>query len=176
MTYEASIKIEFHSKWEPSLYSDFDDEMLPEENITMEIPAEDLNTTQLFRFFGNFMRSIGHNELGIMKGACALAFNDFQSDENMNKICEVFDLVMKEDVEKLVDEGIKDALTARKEWENIHENRLLGIDSPADNCDNWEELYWALRRITTRKIKELNAAIEGLQAQVDANDGVEYDV
>lgn len=176
MTYEASIKIKFHSKWEPSLHSDFDDEMLPEENITMEIPAEDLNTTQLFRFFGNFMRSIGHNELGIMKGACALAFNDFQSDDNMNKICEVFDLVMKEDVEKLVDEGIKDALTARKEWENIHENRILGIGVPIEPCDNWEELYWALRRVTARKIKELNQVIEGLQSQVNANDGVEYDV
>ena len=96
MTYTAKVTLKFDSTWDfkGGIY---DDEMLPEEHITMEVPAEDLNTTQLFKFFSNFMRAIGHNEIGIMKGACYTAFNDMQDEENMRKIAEEFDLKLSED-------------------------------------------------------------------------------
>ena len=96
MTYTAKVTLKFDSTWDfkGGIY---DDEMLPEEHITMEVPAEDLNTTQLFKFFSNFMRAIGHNEIGIMKGACYAAFNDMQDEENMRKIAEEFDLKLSED-------------------------------------------------------------------------------
>jgi len=71
--------------------------MLPEEHITMEVPAQDLNATQLFTLFTNFARAIGHNEVGIMKGACSVAFNDMRSEEDMRKVAEEYDLKLAED-------------------------------------------------------------------------------
>jgi hypothetical protein len=96
MTYEAKITLKFDSTWE---YTSgiYDDEMLPEEHITMRVPAQDLNATQLFTLFTNFARAIGHNEVGIMKGACSVAFNDMRSQEDMRKIAEEYDLKLAED-------------------------------------------------------------------------------
>jgi hypothetical protein len=96
MTYEAKITLKFDSTWE---YTSgiYDDEMLPEEHITMSVPAQDLNTTQLFTLFTNFSRAIGHTEVGIMKGACSVAFNDMRSQEDMRKVAEEYDLKLSED-------------------------------------------------------------------------------
>jgi hypothetical protein len=96
MTYEAKITLKFDSKWE---YTGgiYDDETLPEEHITMAVPAQDLNTTQLFTLFTNFARAIGHNEVSIMKGACSVAFNDMRSQEEMRKVAEEYDLKLVED-------------------------------------------------------------------------------
>ncbi len=66
----------------------------------MEIPAEDLTTTQLFKFFSNFLRAIGHCEVGIMKGACGTAFNEFQTQDDMRKVAEEYDLKLAEDYAK----------------------------------------------------------------------------
>ena len=94
--YEAKITLKFDSTWE---YTGgiYDDEMLPEEHITMAVPAQDLNTTQLFTLFTNFSRAIGHTEVGIMKGACSVAFNDMRSQEDMRKVAEEYDLKLSED-------------------------------------------------------------------------------
>jgi hypothetical protein len=94
--YEAKITLKFDSTWE---YTSgiYDDEMLPEEHITMSVPAQDLNTTQLFTLFTNFSRAIGHTEVGIMKGACSVAFNDMRSQEDMRKVAEEYDLKLIED-------------------------------------------------------------------------------
>jgi hypothetical protein len=96
MTYEAKITLKFDSTWEQT-GGIYDDEMLPEEHITMEVPAQDLNTTQLFTLFTKFARAIGHNEVGIMKGACSVAFNDMRSQEDMRKTAEEYDLKLVED-------------------------------------------------------------------------------
>jgi hypothetical protein len=102
MSYTAKIKLQYDGAWESTskYYSGYEDSMLPEEHITMEIPAEDLSTMQLFKFFSNFMRAIGHNEVGIMKGACYTAFNEMHSEEDMRKIADEFDLKLAEDYSK----------------------------------------------------------------------------
>lgn len=98
MTYEATLKISFDTKFvNQTSYGVYDDEVLPEEHYTFEIPADDLNTIQLFRFFGTVARAMGHNEVGIMKGACSLAFNDMRNEEDMRNIADEFDLKMSED-------------------------------------------------------------------------------
>jgi hypothetical protein len=94
--YEAKITLKFDSTWNHT-GGIYDDEMLPEEHITMRVPAQDLNTIQLFTLFTNFARAIGHNEVGIMKGACAVTFNDMRSTEDMRKIAEEYDLKLVED-------------------------------------------------------------------------------
>jgi hypothetical protein len=94
--YEAKITLKFDSTWE---YTGgiYDDEMLPEEHITFECPAQDLNTIQLFGLFNKFLYAMGHNESGIMKGAMSTTFNDMRSFEQMKKTADEYDLVMKED-------------------------------------------------------------------------------
>ena len=99
MTYTAKVTLKFDSTWEYSA-GIYDDEMVPEQHITIKVPSEDLNSLQLFRVWESFMQAMGHNELGIMKGACHLAFNDMRSEESMRKIAEEYDLVLSEDHQK----------------------------------------------------------------------------
>ena len=102
MTYKAKLRVHFDAEWTPNLGGSgiYDDESLPEEHFTFEIPCEDINTIQLFRFFGNVARTMGHHELGIMKGACSLVFNDMRGEEDMRKVAEEFELKMLEDYSK----------------------------------------------------------------------------
>jgi hypothetical protein len=102
MTYKATLKVHFDTEWTPTYGGSgiYDDETLPEEHYTFEIPCQDINSIQLFRFFGNIARTMGHHELGIMKGACALAFNDMRSSEEMRKVAEEFELKLSEDYAK----------------------------------------------------------------------------
>jgi hypothetical protein len=102
MTYKATLKAQFDTEWTPTTYGVYEDEILPEEHYTFEIPVQDINTIQLFRFFGNIARTMGHIDLGIMKGAAALAFNDMRSEEDMRKIADEFDLILAEDHGKKV--------------------------------------------------------------------------
>ena len=92
MTYSAKITLNYSSK--SDLY---DDDVLPEEKITMEVPAENLNIHQAFKFYSNFLRAIGHLDISIMRGACALAFNDMRSEEDMKKVAQEYDLLLIED-------------------------------------------------------------------------------
>ena len=99
MTYTAKVTLKFDSTWE-STRGIYDEEMIPEQHLTMEVPAEDLNSIQLFRVWESFMQAMGHNEVGIMKGACYVAFNEMRSEESMRKIAEEYDLVLSEDYAK----------------------------------------------------------------------------
>ena len=97
MTYKATLKVKFDTEWTPTNYGVYDDETLPEEHYTFEIPVQDINAVQLFRFFGTIARTMGHNELGIMKGATSLAFNDMRSVEDMKKVADEYDLYLSEE-------------------------------------------------------------------------------
>ena len=96
MTYKARLKVSYDTEW---TYTGgvYDDETLPKEHYTFEIPCEDINSMQLFRFFGTVARTMGHNELGIMKGATSLAFNDMRSVEDMKKVADEYDLYLSEE-------------------------------------------------------------------------------
>ena len=96
MTYKARLKVQFDTEWN---YTGgvYDDETLPEEHYTFEIPTDDINSIQLFRFFGTIARTMGHSEQGIMKGACSLAFNDMRSFEDMKKVADEYDLYLSEE-------------------------------------------------------------------------------
>ena len=101
MTYKATLKVQFDTEFvNHSTYGVYDDETLPEEHYTFEIPVNEINTIQLFRFFGTVARTMGHNEVGIMKGATSLAFNDMRSEEDMRRIADEYDLKMAEDYAK----------------------------------------------------------------------------
>jgi len=97
--YEATVTLKYTSKW-TGKGGIYDDEMLPEENFTFEVPAQDLNSIQLFNLFSKFMLSMGHNLQGIDKGALSLVFNDMRSMEDMRKVADEYDLKLSEDYGK----------------------------------------------------------------------------
>ena len=134
MTSTAKITLKFDSTWDfkGGIY---DDEILPEQHITMEVPAEDLNTTQLFKLWENFLQAMGHNEVGIMKGACYVAFNDMRSDENMRKIANEFDIKMMEDHYEIVAE-LQDEIIKLK-------SKISQLEQPDNDTDIYDEKYGA---------------------------------
>ena len=121
MTYSAKITLNYSSK--SDLY---DDDVLPEEKITMEVPAEDLNIHQAFKFYSNFLRAIGHLDISIMRGACALAFNDLCSLDDMKKVAQEYDLLLIED------NDVTEAESLRAEILNLKAqlSRALNPDAP----------------------------------------------
>jgi hypothetical protein len=95
MTYSAKITLKYDSTWEQTrgVY----DDVVPEEHITFEAPVEDMDTIQLFQFFAKFASAMGHNEVGIAKGACYVAFNEMRTPDAMRKTAEDYDLKLVED-------------------------------------------------------------------------------
>lgn len=94
--YSSKITLKFDSTWEQTR-GIYDEEMIPEEHITFECPAEDLNTTQLFKFFEKFALAMGYSETTICDGACYVAFNEMRTTEEMRKTAEEYDLKLIED-------------------------------------------------------------------------------
>ena len=117
MTYKATLKVHFDTEWTPSYGGSgiYDDETLPEEHYTFEIPCQDINAVQLFRFFGNIARVMGHCDISIMKGACALAFNDMRSQEEMRKVAEEYEMTMDEDLKGKFEDWKK----AEEDWARL---------------------------------------------------------
>ena len=136
MTYKASLRVHFDTEWTPTYGGSgiYDDETLPEEHYTFEIPCQDLNVVQLFRFFGTIARSMGHDEINIMKGACALAFNDMRSQEDMRKVAEEFELTLAEDLQG----KFKDWKDAEECWANLRKGPM-GTALGEEELTNLEE-------------------------------------
>jgi hypothetical protein len=95
MTYSAKITLKYDSTWEQTrgVY----DDVVPEEHITFEAPVEDMDTIQLFQFFAKFASAMGHNEVGIAKGAAYVSFNEMRTPEAMRKTADDYDLKLIED-------------------------------------------------------------------------------
>jgi hypothetical protein len=99
MTYKATVKFSYTSdnqdppsKWFP--------ESVDCKTITVEAPAEDLNIHQYYELFKNFLGAAGFCEYSIMDGACRVAFNDSNSEEQMKKVADEYDLFLAEDYHK----------------------------------------------------------------------------
>ena len=97
--YSAKVTLKYDSIWEHK-GGIYDEEILPEEHYTFEVPAEDLNTIQLFQLFEKFCYAMGHNTDGIAKGAAYVAFNEMRTVEAMRKTAEEYDLILAEDYHK----------------------------------------------------------------------------
>lgn len=121
MIYKATLKVSFDSEWTSTHYSSgFDDTVLPEEHYTFQVPAEDLNVYQLFRFFATVARAMGHDELNIMKGGASLAFNEMRDQEEMRKVAEEFELTLAEDLQ----DKFKDWKEAEEDWARLRKGPM----------------------------------------------------
>jgi len=136
MTYKATLKVKFDTEWSSIHYSSgFTDMMLPEEHYTFEVPAEDLNVYQLFRFFATVARAIGHDDINIMKGACGVAFGEDRSVEDMRKVADEFELTLGEDLRK----KFEDMQQAEEEWARLERGFMVGTVLTDEELTNLEE-------------------------------------
>jgi len=133
MTYKATLKVKFDTEWSSTHYSSgFDNMMLPEEHYTFEVPAEDLTTYQLFRFFATVARAMGHDDINIMKGACGVAFGEDRREEDMRKVADEFELTLGEDLRK----KFEDMQQAEEEWERIKKGPMgTVLTDENDQCE-----------------------------------------
>ena len=121
MTYKATLKVQFDTEWTSTHYSSgFDDTCLPEEHYTFQVPAEDINIYQLFRFFATVARAMGHDEINIMKGGCGLAFGEERNPKDMRKVAEEFELTLAEDLQG----KFKDWKEAEEAWANLRKGPM----------------------------------------------------
>ena len=107
MPYKSKLTIKFDSEWSYPSSSIYGDQEVPEQHLTLEFPVEDCNTSQIFHAFANFMLSMGHNEIGIMKGACSVAFNEMRREDDMKKVANEYDLIMAEELPEIIEERLK---------------------------------------------------------------------
>jgi len=114
MTYNATVKLCYINDTEanPSKYFP---EIVDKQTITIEAPAQDLNTHQYFELFKGFLRAVGFDDYGIMDGACRIAFNDCNREDDMKKLANEYDIILTEDfvakveeIERKKDEEIKE--------------------------------------------------------------------
>jgi len=130
MTYKATLKVQFDSEWTSTHYSSgFDDYALPEEHYTFQVPAEDLNVYQLFRFFATVARAMGHDDINIMKGACGVAFGEDRKEKDMRKVADEFELTLGEDLRKKFD----DMQQADAEWARLKKGPMGTVLTEEEN-------------------------------------------
>ena len=119
--YKATLKVHFDTEWTSTHYSSgFDDTCLPEEHYTFQVPAEDLNVYQLFRFFATVARAMGHDEINIMKGGCGLAFGEERNPKDMRKVADEFELTLAEDLKG----KFEDWKEAEEAWANLRKGPM----------------------------------------------------
>jgi hypothetical protein len=103
MTYTATIKFSYttDSQDSPSKYFP---ESVDRKTVTIEAPAEDLNIHQYYELFKSFLAASGFCEYSIMDGACRVAFNDSNSEAQMKKVADEYELILDEDYRKKLEE------------------------------------------------------------------------
>jgi len=95
MSYNANVKLIYTNNTDPSP-SKYFPEIVDQQKIVIEAPAQDLNVHQYFSLFKNFLRAIDFNEYNIMDGATRLAFNDCNDEAQMKKLMNEYDLQDKQ--------------------------------------------------------------------------------
>ena len=104
MSYNATIKLCYINDTEVSHNNKYFPEIVDKQTITIEAPAQDLNTHQYFELFKSFLRAVGFDEYGIMDGACRVAFNDCNREDDMKKLANEYELILAEDYRKKLEE------------------------------------------------------------------------
>ena len=99
MSYNATVRLSYINDTETS-HNKYFPEIVDKQTITIEAPAQDLNTHQYFELFKGFLRAVGFDEYGIMDGACRVAFNDCNREDDMKKLADEYELFLAEDYRK----------------------------------------------------------------------------
>jgi len=141
--YNAKVKLCYinDSDVTPSKYFP---ELVDRQTITIEAPAQDLNTHQYFELFKSFLRAVGFDDYGIMDGACRVAFNDCNREDDMKKLMEEYELQDKqpytyEDILLLKEEirQLKEKLARVLPEQYVEE--YVDPDYPRDDGTSWNK-------------------------------------
>jgi len=103
MSYNATVRLSYINDTEVS-HNKYFPEILDKQTITIEAPAQDLNTHQYFELFKGFLRAVGFDDYGIMDGACRIAFNDCNREDDMKKLANEYELFLAEEFAAKVEE------------------------------------------------------------------------
>lgn len=103
MSYNATVKFSYTSDSQETS-SKYFPESVNCKTITIEAPAEDLNVYQYYELFKSFLAASGFCEYSIMDGACRVAFNDCNREDDMKKLADEYELFLAEDFTKRVAE------------------------------------------------------------------------
>ena len=103
MSYNATVRLSYINDTETS-HNKYFPEIVDKQTITIEAPAQDLNTHQYFELFKGFLRAVGFDDYGIMDGACRIAFNDCNREDDMKKLANEYDIILTEDFVAKVEE------------------------------------------------------------------------
>ena len=95
MTYNATVKFSYITDSDDAS-SKYFPQMVDQQTITIEAPAQDLNVYQYYELFKNFLRAVGFAEYSIMDGGCRLAFNDENDPKQMGKLMEEYEMQDKQ--------------------------------------------------------------------------------
>lgn len=147
MTYKAKVTLTYHSEWTHTPGSSFGEDILPEEHVTYEFPVQDATSPQMYNAFGKFMLMIGHNEIGIMKGAASVAFNEYRKHEDMQKVADEYDLVLAEDHgEKVIQ--LENKIYAQ-------EQEIRDLKAKLARCENPNAQHYLEEEISAMSYEEL---------------------
>lgn len=113
MKYKATVQLSYTSTSDGAI--DCDD-ILPAENIKMEVPAEDLNIHQYFCLFNRFLRAVGFCDYNIMQGGIQLAFNDMRDQKEMKRVADEYGLILEEDFSEQLQEEVGLAKKFDEDW------------------------------------------------------------
>lgn len=150
MSYNASVKFQYVNDSDPSS-SKIYREMLDQQTITMEAPAQDMNVWQYYEMFKGFLRAIGFQEHSILEGACSLAFNDSNDQEIMKKLMKEYEL---QDAQVYSDD---DYYALQKDYEELKKSTLKDDCMPPWGHSDMEALRYT--------DEELNAMCDAAENQ-----------
>jgi hypothetical protein len=147
MTYNATVKLCYINDTEAS-HNKYFPEIVDKQTITIEAPAQDLNTHQYFELFKGFLRAVGFDDYGIMDGACRIAFNDCNREDDMKKLADEYEVVLAEDFTakvKEIENQQDDEIAALKAEINELKEKLARVlpeqyekgDYPRDDGSDW---------------------------------------
>lgn len=139
MSYNATVKFQYVNDTEPS-YSKHFPELVDQMTVTIEAPAQDLNVWQYYELFKSFLRSVGFQDYSIMEGACRLAFNDSNREDDMKKMMEEYEL---QDKQYHTDQEYYDL---QEKYEQLKEQH----NHAEDVAMHWKDKY--LKEISTRTL------------------------
>jgi len=141
MTYEAKLTVKYDSTFTYNSYSS-DNQFLPEEHVTFEIPVHDLTSTQVFALFKKVMLTMGYDERVIAAGVMSTVFNPDGDENLMRKMCEEYDLTMNEDVAKKVQEEVEKQLEIEKELAKVNKGPMGTVfDDVPGTPGSYQKLY-----------------------------------
>ena len=126
MTIEGSVKFIYETKTVGyPQYHELYPDLIDDQTITMEVPSTEMNVHQYFNLFNSFLRAVGFDEMNIMQGATGLAFSDMRKEEDMRRIADDYDLLLKEQHDEIVSELQQEILSLKAKL-----SRLENPDNP----------------------------------------------